>query len=111
MVAANSDPSPFQSRDKYFLAGKILSLLCLSWPLTLVASGMSLAGEFTAGTPMAIRVVRAGWLLALIYPVMFFAIVFLAERVLAAKNYALGAVVAALPVTVGLVACVLISKI
>jgi hypothetical protein len=103
----------FRSRDKYFLACKILSLLfCLPWPLTLVASVMSLAGEFTAGTPMAMRVlVRAGWLLALIYPVIFFAIVFLAERVLAAKNYALGAVVAVLPATVGLVACVLISKI
>ena len=50
---------------------------------------MSLAGEFSAGTPMAIRVlVRVVWLLALVYPVVFFAVVFFAERVLAAKNYA-----------------------
>jgi len=42
---------------------------------------MSPAGEFSAGTPMAIRVlVRVGWLLAAVYPVVFFAMVFFAER-------------------------------
>jgi hypothetical protein len=104
--------SLLKSRDKYFLTCKIVTLLlCLPWPLTLVASVMSLAGEFLAGTPMAIRVlVRVGWLLALVYPVVFFAMVFFAERVLAAKNYALGAVVAALPAIAGIIACVGIWK-
>ncbi|HXT77151.1 MAG TPA: hypothetical protein VN780_12735 [Candidatus Eisenbacteria bacterium] len=101
-----------RSRDKYFLTCKIVTLLlCLPWPLTLVASVMSLAGEFSAGTPMAIRVlVRVGWLLALVYPVVFFAMEFFAERVLAAKNYALGAVVAALPAIAGIMACLWIWK-
>jgi hypothetical protein len=72
---------------------------------------MSLAGEFSSSTPTTIRIlVRAGWLLALIYPVIFFAIVFFAERVLAAKNYALGAVFAGLPAIVGTVTCVWIWK-
>src|SRR5258707_537137 len=95
-----SSLNPFKSRDNYFLACKIATLLvCLPWPLTLLASLMSLAGQFSAETPMVVRVlVRMGWLLALIYPVFFFAVVFLAERVLAARAYALGAIVAALPV-------------
>jgi len=51
-----------------------------------------------------------GWLLALVYPVVFFAIVFFAERVLAAKNYALGAVVAALPAIAVIMAAVFICR-
>ena len=102
----------FRSRDKYFLACKIVTLLfCLPWPLTLIASVMSLAGEFQASTPMMVRVlVRLGWLLALVYPVVFFAIEFLTERVFAAKNYALGAVIALLPGIAGVVVCVWIWR-
>src|SRR5438094_10199184 len=67
--------NPFKSRDKYFLACKIATLLfCIPWPLTIVASVMSLAGEFGADTPMFLRVLfRLGWLLALVYPIVFFA--------------------------------------
>lgn len=104
--------SLLRSRNKYFLTCKILTLLFgLPWPLTLIASVMSLAGEFTSSTPTTIRIlVRAGWLLALVYPVVFFATVFFAERVLAAKNYALGAVVAGLPAIAGTIACAWIWK-
>ena len=38
--------------------------------------------------------VRLGWLLVLGYPVVFFAVVLLAEKVLAPKNYPAGVVVA-----------------
>jgi hypothetical protein len=90
---------PLRSRDKYFLACKIVTrLVCLPWPFTLVATVMSLAAEFPSNTSPAVRFfVRAGWFLVLIYPVVFFALVFFAERVLAARSYALAAIVALLP--------------
>jgi hypothetical protein len=96
--------NPLKSRDKYFLACKIATLVvCLPWPLTILASVMSLAGQFQESTPMFLRVlVRLAWLLALVYPVFFFAIVFFAERVLARKSYPAGAVVASLPVAFAL---------
>ena len=99
---------PFKSLDRYFLACKLATLLvCLPWPLTLVASVMSLAGQFSANTPFIVRfLVRLGWLLALVYPVVFFAIVFFAETILARKSYALAAVVALLPVAFSLLVLV-----
>src|SRR5882672_4837451 len=92
--------NPFKSLDKYFLTCKIVTLLfCLPWPLTVVASLMSLAGQFQMDTPVFLRVlVRLGWLLVLAYPVVFFAIVFFAERVLARKSYPAAAIVASLPI-------------
>jgi hypothetical protein len=100
--------SPFKSIDKYFLICKIVTLLfCLPWPLTLLASLMSLAGQFQPDTAMFIRVlVRLGWLLILVYPLVFFAIVFFAERVLARRSYAAAAVVALLPIAFSLFAVV-----
>jgi len=94
-----ADFNPFKSLDKYFLSCKIVTLLlCLPWPFTLLASVMSLAGQFQPETPMYLKVlVRLGWLLVLGYPVIFFAVVLLAEKVLAPKNYPAGAVVAILP--------------
>ena len=79
--------NPFKSIDKYFLICKIVTLLiCIPWPLTVLASVMSLAGQFQENTPVLMRVlVRLGWLLILVYPLVFFAIVFFAERVLARK--------------------------
>jgi hypothetical protein len=96
--------NPFKSLDKYFLTCKILTLLfCLPWPLTLVASLMSLAGQFPPDTPVYLRVLgRLVWLVALAYPVVFFAIVFFAERVLARKSYAAAAMVALLPIVFSL---------
>ena len=96
----------FRSLDTYFLSCKIVTLLlCLPWPFTLLASVMSLAGQFQTGTPMYLRVlVRLGWLLVLGYPVVFFAVVLFAEKVLAPKNYATGVVVAFLPIAFGLLA-------
>ena len=92
--------NPFKSLNKYFLICKIVTLLiCLPWPLTLVASVMSLAGQFQPDTPMYLRVlVRLAWLLIIGYPVIFFALVFFAERVLARKSYAAAAVVVLLPI-------------
>ena len=91
--------NPFKSIDKYFLICKIVTLLfCLPWPLTLLATVMSLAGYIAPNTPMfKVVLSRLAWLLVLVYPVVFFAIVFLAEKVLARKSYALAAVVALLP--------------
>ena len=96
--------NPFKSLDKYFLTCKIVTLLfCLPWPLTVVASLMSLAGQFQPDTPMYLRVlVRLGWLLMIGYPVVFFGLVFLAERVLTRKSYAAAAVVALLPIVFSL---------
>jgi len=96
--------NPFKSIDKYFLACKIATLLfCLPWPLTLVASVMSLAGQFQPDTPMYLRVlVRLGWLLVVGYPVVFFAVVFFAERVLARRSYATAAIVVLLPIALSL---------
>jgi hypothetical protein len=96
--------NPFKSIDKYFLACKIVTLLfCFPWPLTVVASVMALAGQFQPDTPMILRVlVRLGWLLALGYPVVYFAVVFFAERLLARRNYAVAATVALLPITFSL---------
>jgi hypothetical protein len=96
--------NPFKSIDKYFLACKIVTLLCcLPWPLTVVASVMALAGQFQPGTPMFLRVlVRLGWLLVVGYPVVYFAIIFFAERVLARRSYAAAAIVALLPITFSL---------
>jgi hypothetical protein len=98
--------NPFKSRDKYFLACKIMTLLiCLPWPFTLVATLMSLAGEFSPNTSFVVRfLVRGAWLLLAVYPVVFFALVFLAERILAAKSYALAAAVALLPTALGVLA-------
>ena len=81
--------NPFKSLDKYFLICKIATLLlCLPWPLTLVATVMSLAGYIPPDTPMfKVVLVRLAWLLVLVYPVVFFAVVFFAERVLARKSY------------------------
>jgi hypothetical protein len=92
--------NPLKSRDNYFLACKIVTLVvCVPWPLTVVASVMSLAGEFSADTSLVVRVlVRIAWLLALIYPAVFFAIVLLAEKVVAARSYAVAAILALLPV-------------
>lgn len=45
--------NPFKSLDKYFLICKIATLLfCLPWPLTLLATVMSLAGYIPPDTPM-----------------------------------------------------------
>jgi hypothetical protein len=64
---------------------------------------MSLAGQFQPQTPLFLRVlVRLGWLLALIYPLIFFAVVLLAERVLARRSYAAAAMVALLPIAFSL---------
>ena len=79
--------NPFKSIDKYFLICKIVTLLfCLPWPLTLLATVMSLAGYIAPDTPMfKVVLIRLAWLLVLVYPVVFFAIVLLAEKVLARK--------------------------
>ena len=100
--------NPFKSLDKYFLACKIVTLcFCLPWPLTVVASVMSLAGQFSADTPGFVRVlVRLGWLLVLGYPLVFFAIIFFAERVLARRAYTVAAVVASLPTAFSLLVVV-----
>jgi hypothetical protein len=97
--------NPFKSLDKYFLACKILTLIfCLPWPLTLIASVMSLAGEFSPNTSLVMRgLVRFGWLLVLVYPAIFFAIVLFAEKILARKSYVAGAVLAGLPTAFSLV--------
>jgi hypothetical protein len=97
--------NPFKSLDRYFLICKIVTLIfCLPWPLTLLASVMSLAGDIPAGTPiLKVALVRLAWLLALVYPVVFFAVVLFAERVLSHKHYGLAAVVALLPIAFGLV--------
>jgi hypothetical protein len=98
--------NPFTSRDKYFLACKILTLMvCLPWPFTLVATLMSLAGEFSANTSFVVRfLVRGAWVLVAVYPVLFFAFVFFAERILAAKSYAFAAAVALLPTALAVLA-------
>jgi hypothetical protein len=100
--------NPLKSLDKYFLSCKIVVLLlCLPWPLTLVASLMSLAGQFPEDTPMLLRVlVRLGWLVIVGYPVVFLAVVFVAEKVLARKSYAVGAIVASLPIAFSVFAAV-----
>lgn len=92
--------NPFKSIDRYFLICKIVTLvMCIPWPLTLLASAMSLAGQFQENTPVFLRVlVRLGWLLILVYPLVFFVVVFFAERVLARKSYAAAAVVVLLPI-------------
>ena len=46
--------------------------------------------------------VRLAWLLVLVYPVVFFAVVFFAERVLARKSYPAGVIVALLPMAFSL---------
>ena len=96
--------NPCKSLDKYFLTCKIVTVLsCLPWPLTVVASLMSLARQFQPETPMFLRVlVRLGWLLALFYPLIFFAVVLLAERVLARRSYVAAAIVALLPIAFSL---------
>src|SRR5882672_5462608 len=96
--------NPFKSLDKYFLICKIATLLlCLPWPLTLVATVMSLAGYIPPDTPMfKVVLVRLAWLLVLVYPVVFFAVVFFAERVLARKSYPAGVIVALLPMAFSL---------
>jgi hypothetical protein len=96
--------NPFRSRDKYFLACKIATVvICLPWPLTLVASVMSLAGEFQPATPLYLRVlVRFGWFLVLVYPLVFLVVVFFAEKVVAGKSYVAAAVVAILPIAFAL---------
>ena len=62
--APNSDTAlmRFKSIDRYFLTCKIVTLVfCLPWPLTLLASVMSLAGQFQDNTPLFLRVlVRLG---------------------------------------------------
>jgi hypothetical protein len=97
--------NPFKSLDRYFLICKIATLLCcLPWPLTLLASVMSLAGYIAPDTPLfKVVLIRLAWLLALVYPVVFFAVVFLAERVLSHRSYPLAAVVVSLPAVVSLV--------
>ena len=104
--------SLFKSRDKYFLTCKILTLLfCLPWPLTLIATVMSLAGHIPEGTSLIVVVlIRLAWLLALVYPIVFFGIVFFGERVVAPRNYALGAALALLPGVAGIAACVWIYR-
>ena len=100
--------NPFKSIDKYFLICKIVTLLiCIPWPLTVLASVMSLAGQFQENTPVFLRVlVRLGWLLILVYPLVFFVVVFFAERVLARRSYAAAAVVVLMPIGLGLFAVV-----
>ena len=96
--------NPFKSLDNYFLICKLVTLIfCLPWPLTLLASVMSLAGYIPPETLMfKVALIRLAWLLALVYPVVFFAVVIFAERVLSHKSYTLGAVVALLPVAFSL---------
>jgi hypothetical protein len=100
--------NPFKSIDRYFLTCKVVTLVfCLPWPLTLLASVMSLAGQFQDNTPLFLRVlVRLGWLLILVYPLIFFAIIFFAERVLARRSYTGAAIVAVLPIVFTLFAVV-----
>ena len=100
--------NPFKSIDSYFLTCKVVTLVfCLPWPLTLLASVMSLAGQFQDNTPLFLRVlVRLGWLLILVYPLIFFAIIFFAERVLARRSYTGAAIVAVLPIVFTLFAVV-----
>jgi hypothetical protein len=96
---ATSSFNPFKSLDRYFLICKVVTLIfCLPWPLTLLASVMSLAGYIPPNTPMfEVALIRLAWLLALVYPVVFLAVVLFAERVLSHRHYGLAAVVALLP--------------
>lgn len=98
--------NPFQSLDAYFLVCKIfVGCVSLVWPLTALASVMSLAAQFPDGTPLLeVVAVRLGWLAVLAYPVVFFAVVLVAERLLAPRVYPVAAVVALLPVAVSAVA-------
>jgi hypothetical protein len=90
----------------YFLICKIAVLLfCLPWSLTLLAAVMSLAGYISPDTPMVkVVLIRLAWLLLLTYPVVFFALVFFAEKVLARKSYPFAVAVAWLPVAFSLLA-------
>jgi hypothetical protein len=101
---ATSSLNPLKSRDRYFLICKIKTLIfCFPWPLTLLASVMSLAGYIPPNTPMLnVAAIRLVWLLALVYPVVFFAVVLFAERALSHKYYAFAAVVALLPIALSL---------
>ena len=96
--------NPFKSLNRYFLICKLVTLIvCLPWPLTLLASVMSLAGYIPPNTPMfKVALIRVVWLLALVYPVVFFAVILFAERVLSHKYYGLAAVVALVPVAFSL---------
>ena len=91
--------NPFKSRDRYFLVCKIVTLIvCLPWPLTIVATVMSLAGHVSPGTPAyKVALGRLAAFLVLVYPVVYFAIFFFAERVVARKSYPAAAVLAVLP--------------
>ena len=91
-------PKFINSRDNYFLACKILTLLaCIPWPVILIPSIMSLAGDTRGMSPTGIFWVRLGWGLVLIYPVIYISVVLFAERIVAPISHAAGLSMAALP--------------
>lgn len=72
----------------------LTALWCLVWPLTLLPSVMSLAAE---PVNESARWLRYLWLLAIVYPVIFFVVVKLGQYYIAPAYYWLGVLVALLP--------------
>lgn len=87
------------SIDNYFLVCKALTLLvCLPWPLTLLPTVMSLVGYVPPETSASkIFLAKLCWSLVLVYPLVFFGVIFFAERVIAPIHYAAGLTLAYLP--------------
>lgn len=85
----------FREADGVFKSIWVLTAVwCLVWPLTLVPSVMSLAGE---PGPEGQSWVRYLWLLAIIYPVIFFMVVKFGQGYAATGYYWVGVTIALLP--------------
>lgn len=96
----SADLFSFKESDWTFFMIKILTLIiCFPWPLTLVASVMSLAGHIPQGTPyyqiILARLFSVGLLL---YPIVFFLVIKFAERLVAPRMYLLGVFIALIPI-------------
>lgn len=88
-----------QGIDPVFTIIRILTLATyIAWPLVALLSIMAVGGKSPPGEPwIKIYLARALYLLALAYPLLFMSIVNIAEKVLLRHSYALGVIIAALP--------------
>lgn len=90
----------FRGSDGFFLTIRIVTaILCIPWPFTIVAMIMSLAGHAPHDIPeYKLYLMRLVWLLALVYPLAFFAIILFAEKMLVSRNYGIAVVIALAPI-------------
>lgn len=85
--------------DSVFTIIRILTLATyIAWPLVAFLSIMAVGGKSSPGeSGVKTYLVKALYLVAIAYPILFMSIVYVSEKVLLQHSYGLGVLIAVLP--------------